>query len=245
MIADVNKKISVIAYYLSKFDREAIQALGYDTYTTAFSELSKKFGKTNNYMKLRRDEFDAIVSSVRQGWNKRSPSAGVLLLHNDLKSFTFEELTEIVKTLIADEEKEQDKLILSPADKRIIAVSDEEEYENIINATDQTAAVKKQLVVSNRRIYDRSIPDRLKKLYKHRCQICGATATVMYEVDVSEAHHIDYFTKSMNNNPHNIIILCPDHHRIVHKAHAIFDYNTHLFTYDNAKTDGLLYNLHL
>lgn len=67
----------------------------------------------------------------------------------------------------------------------------------------------------------------------------------MYGVDVSEAHHIEYFTQSLNNNASNIIILCPDHHRIVHKANGVFDYDTHCFTYDNAKVDTLMYNLHL
>ena len=85
----------------------------------------------------------------------------------------------------------------------------------------------------------------LKKLYQYRCQICGATATVMYGVDVSEAHHIDFFTKSANNNPGNIIILCPDHHRIVHKAKAVFNFDMHQFEYENAKVDTLMYNLHL
>ena len=85
----------------------------------------------------------------------------------------------------------------------------------------------------------------MKKLYQYRCQICGATATVMYGVDVSEAHHIDFFTKSANNNPGNIIILCPDHHRIVHKAKAVFNFDMHQFEYENAKVDTLMYNLHL
>ena len=245
MITDNNRKISVIAYYLSKFDRDALSALGYDTFSTAFSELSKPFGKTNNYMKLRRDEFDAIVSTTRQGWNKRNPTPGVLLIHDDLKNFTFDELTDIVNALIADEQSEQEKLTVSESDKKIITAESESDFESIINSTDPSATVVKTQGVSNRRIYDRKIPDGLKRLYKYRCQICGATATVMYGVDVSEAHHIDYFTKSFNNNPNNIIILCPDHHRIVHKAHAVFDYNRHIFTYDNAKIDGLLYNLHL
>ena len=67
----------------------------------------------------------------------------------------------------------------------------------------------------------------------------------MYGVDVSEAHHIEFFSKSANNNPRNIIILCPDHHRIVHKAKAIFNYESHQFEYENARVDSLMYNLHL
>jgi hypothetical protein len=64
-------------------------------------------------------------------------------------------------------------------------------------------------------------------------------------VDVSEAHHIDYFVKSMNNDPSNIVILCPDHHRIVHKAKAVFNFDLHQFEYENAKVDRLMLNLHL
>ena len=93
--------------------------------------------------------------------------------------------------------------------------------------------------------FDDKIQNSLKKLYHYRCQVCGATATVMYGVDVSEAHHIDYFTKSANNNPGNIVILCPDHHRIVHKAKAVFNFELHQFEYENAKVDPLMFNLHL
>ena len=245
MITDTNRKISIIAYYFSKFDKDALLALDYDTFSSAFLDLSRKFGKDNNYLKLRRDEFDAIVSSKRKGWNKRNPSHGVLLLHEDLKSFSFEELTGIVKALIEDEQVKNDEIVINASDKRIIKKSNEVDFESVINASDPNATIVNRFGVSNVRVYNRKIPEGLKKLYNYRCQICGATATVMYGVDVSEAHHIDYFTKSLNNNPNNIVVLCPDHHRIIHKAHAVFDYNTHIFTYENARTDSLMFNLHL
>lgn len=245
MLTDANRKISIIAYYLSKYDKDAVHALGYDTYSGAFEGVSNRFGKTNNYMKLRRDEFDALVSTVRQGWNKRSPAAGVLLMHKDLKNFTFEELSRIVRDLMADDDTIPDSLYVSENDKKIISGFAESAYENIINSTDPTARIEQHVAVSNVRVYDRRIPDGLKKLYNYRCQICGATATILYGVDVSEAHHIEYFTHSMNNNPRNIIILCPNHHRIIHKGHAVYNTNTHIFTYENAKTDSLLLNLHL
>lgn len=76
-----------------------------------------------------------------------------------------------------------------------------------INSNDASAKIKKCMGIQKSRLYNRKIPDGLKRLYGYRCQICGATATVMYGVDVSEAHHIDPFTKSMNNNPKNIVIL--------------------------------------
>ena len=245
MIADNNRKISIIAYFLSKYDKDALQALGYDTYSSAFHELSLKFGKDNNYMKLRRDEFDAIVSTTRQGFNKRNPASSVLLMHNDLKSFTFEELLDVVKDLINKEDIQTEELILSASDKSIITASSENDFESIINATDPSASIKNKMGITNYRIFDRKIPNELKRMYNYKCQICGATATVMYGVDVSEAHHINYFTKSLNNNAGNIVILCPDHHRVIHKANAVFNYETHVFNYENGKSDSLLYNLHL
>ena len=245
MLTDANRKISIVAYYLSKFDMDAVRALGYNTYSEAFEGISLRFGKTNNYMKLRRDEFDAIVSSKRQGWNKRAPAPGVLLMHKDLQNFSFDELSDIVHKLIADDDTQYHPAALSADEKKIITKLDETDYELIINAHDESASLKKRIGAQSVRVYDRKIPDGLKKLYNYRCQVCGATATVLYGVDVSEAHHIDFFVKSMNNDPGNIIILCPDHHRIVHKAKAVFNYSLHQFEYENAKVDRLMLNLHL
>lgn len=245
MFADAHRKLSIIAYYLSKFDMDAVQALGYENYSRAFEGISSRFGKNNNYLKLRRDEFDVLTGSSRKGWHKRPPIPTVVLLHNDLKNYEFDELTQIVKSLIED----NDELYVSPSitidDRKIITEFTEEEIERIINQQDLNAKVVKQSGAFTTRIFDDRVQASLKKLYNYKCQICGATATIMYGVDVSEAHHIEYFSKSANNNPGNIVVLCPDHHRIVHKAKAIFNFQLHQFEYDNAKVDPLMFNLHL
>lgn len=245
MLTDANRKISIIAYYLSKFDMDAVRALGYENYSRAFEDVSARFGKNNSYMKLRRDEFDVLTGSSRKGWHKRPPIPTVLLLHNDLKNYGFEEFTQIVKLLIEDSDEVYQSPAITVDDRRIITEFTEEEIERIINQQDFKSKVVKRTGTTTTRIFDDRIQTSLKKLYQYRCQICGATATVMYGVDVSEAHHIDYFTKSANNNPSNIVVLCPDHHRIVHKAKAIFNHELHQFEYDNAKVDQLMFNLHL
>jgi hypothetical protein len=245
MLTDANRKISIIAYYLSKFDMDAVRALGYENYSRAFEGVSARFGKNNSYMKLRRDEFDVLTGSSRKGWHKRPPIPTVLLLHNDLKNYGFEEFTQIVKLLIEDSDEVYQSPAITAYDRKIITEFTEEEIERIINQQDFKSKVVKRTGTTTTRIFDDRIQTSLKKLYQYRCQICGATATVMYGVDVSEAHHIDYFTKSANNNPSNIVVLCPDHHRIVHKAKAIFNHELHQFEYDNAKVDQLMFNLHL
>ncbi len=245
MITDANRKISIIAYYLSKFDMDAVRALGYENFSRAFEGISARFSKNNNYMKLRRDEFDVLTGSSRKGWHKRSPTSSVVLMHNDLKNYNFEELTNIVNELLIDSDEVYAAPTITTEEKKIITQFSEEEIERIINQHDLNSRIVQKTKSTNTRVFDSNIQKSLKKLYQYRCQICGATATVMYGVDVSEAHHIDYFTKSANNNPGNIIILCPDHHRIVHKAKAIFNSDLHQFEYENAKVDTLMYNLHL
>ena len=58
-------------------------------------------------MKLRRDEFDALPesSSKRKGWRNRPPLKEVRELATYLHQFSFDELTEIVKSFIDDPDK--------------------------------------------------------------------------------------------------------------------------------------------
>lgn len=77
------------------------------------------------------------------------------------------------------------------------------------------------------------------------CQICEARAVEMYGVDVSEAHHIQPFSLTANNDAKNMMIVCPDHHRIIHKAKPVFNYDQKAFLYDNGREDRLMYNIHL
>lgn len=104
-----SKECSIIAYFFSKYDEEAVAALGYSSRAEAFRHLTELFNKKPNYIKLRRDEFDAIVSSVRQGWNKRPPSKTVWALHCELKFLSFDEMKTIVLSFIDKKTKNDEK----------------------------------------------------------------------------------------------------------------------------------------
>ena len=97
-----SKNLSIIAFYLSEYNELALKELGYSTYTKAFSELSALFGRDNNYLKLRRDEFDALPESKspRLGWRNRPAIKTVVEIAAHLRQFSFEELTELVVALI-------------------------------------------------------------------------------------------------------------------------------------------------
>ena len=219
-----NKVLSIIAFYLSEYDMDAVNALGFKNKTDAISTISSEIGKGNSYLSRRRDEFDALPdsASTRVGYNKRPPAKGVVEMAAYLHQFSFDELTEIVKTLI---EKPEELVSLAPGDNSVVNAErlDEEEIERIANLSDTSAKLVYRAQTGSQRVYNRSIILQLKKLYRGCCQICGSNPFPVYGADICEAHHIEYFAESQNNDASNIIILCPNHHRLIHKLKPSFD----------------------
>lgn len=60
-----------------------------------------------------------------------------------------------------------------------------------------------------------------------------------------ECHHIDYFVASFNNDARNQLIVCPNHHSIIHDANPVFDRRRLLYIYKNGLEQRLLLNQHL
>ena len=85
----------------------------------------------------------------------------------------------------------------------------------------------------------------LKLLYGFRCQICGNIIGEEFGAHVVEAHHIDYFVKSLNNDSANQIIVCPNHHSIIHAMNPIFDRGKVRYIFPNGKEQRLRLNYHI
>ena len=98
---DTNTKLSCCAYFLSKFDMQAVEVLGFSTRDEAMISMSKTLGKENNYLKRRRDEFDVLTGSHRKGQRNRPPVSDVLRIHQELKDFSFQELADRVQQILA------------------------------------------------------------------------------------------------------------------------------------------------
>lgn len=102
----------------------------------------------------------------------------------------------------------------------------------------------RERIVKFRR-FDKAIADNLKLLYDNRCQICGNNFASKYDSAIAEAHHIDSFIKSLNNDSDNIMIVCPNHHRIIHKTMPIFKRANHSLIFQNGYQEKLRLNFHL
>ena len=131
--------------------------------------------------------------------------------------------------------------------KETMAHEDEQEYEASINYNtvdpDATIAAINQIVKIRK--LNRIIGESLKLLYNYRCQICGENIGERYGVSIVESHHIDPFVESMNNNAENQVIICPNHHRIIHRARPVFDRRKLIFVYHNGVEERIVLNHHL
>jgi hypothetical protein len=87
---------------------------------------------------------------------------------------------------------------------------------------------------------DPLLSESLKSVYDHRCQICGMNFKIKYDEPFSETHHIHSLGEGGLGISKNIIVICPNHHRIIHKTEAIFDESKLLYRYPNGLEERLL-----
>ena len=92
---------------------------------------------------------------------------------------------------------------------------------------------------------NRKIGENLKLLYGYRCQLCGQLIGEEFGAPIAEAHHIDYYVKSLNNDANNQMVVCPNHHSIIHEADPTFDRKKMMYLYPNGAEQRLVLNLHL
>lgn len=188
------------------------------------------FMKSYNYIKAIRD---ARVVGDRT----------MIRLPDDCKEYLAIYTTEyddsyVLETIIAD-----DIVIL----KHAVSGQQERVMEGEFNYDIQDPGAK---ILENEHILkirklNKKIADNLKLLYKYRCQICGRLIGEEYGSHIVEAHHIDYFVSSLNNDASNQLVVCPNHHGIIHDTDPIFDRKRLLYIYKNGLEDKLVLNQHL
>lgn len=131
--------------------------------------------------------------------------------------------------------------------KHSISEVKEEQFEFLSNykKVDESSRIEtKEQIIKVRRL-DRAIGENLKLFYSYKCQICGDNFSKKYNCTIAEAHHIDFFVNSLNNDASNITVLCPNHHRIIHKVNPTFKRESLAFFYPNGLEERLALNKHL
>lgn len=146
-------------------------------------------------------------------------------------------ITEAVGSFISD-------VAESDFEKAIDCI-DDEAFERWLNTVSGNGDIDLKPGIRKVRRLKRHIIQSLKARYNGKCQICGFSSLAEHGVDVSEGHHIDHFTKSKDNRPTNLAILCPTHHSLVHALDAVLDRETKEFVGSNGRKLPLVVNYHL
>lgn len=118
------------------------------------------------------------------------------------------------------------------------------EFQSNYKKVDNSARIETKTQIMKIRRLDRAIGESLKLFYNNKCQICGNNFADRYGCLIVESHHLDHFVRSLNNNADNIVILCPNHHRVMHKVNPIFERKKFSFMYSNGLEEKLILNKH-
>lgn len=201
------------------------------------------YGKESSIAKAFRNTFiqshNELFALRQNRDNKRNSK--LLTVSDDIKEYRVLYATDI-----------KDVFCLEPIFNHEIphleAVQDEMSLENMFDIPslmDKDASIIEEYHLTKVRKLNRSIGNYLKELYGFRCQICGLKIGEIYGANVIECHHIKYFTQSLNNDITNLLILCPNHHRVIHSKNPHFDEDNKRYIYPNGYIEGLALNIHL
>lgn len=89
-----------IAYYLSRDNMKAVNALGYKSFRDAFEEIGIILNQKPTTLKNMRDEFDPFFENGRVGWYQRELSSSRKEVYDKYKNVSDEELLKEVLNII-------------------------------------------------------------------------------------------------------------------------------------------------
>ena len=197
---------------------------------TSNSEIAKKlreiFATSYTYLRIEKEKLTNKKKQLTVPENIREYIAIYSTVFDDVFSLDCITHDEIVET------------------KEVLHKFEELEIEQILQTKDTPALLEKQKTVKIRKL-DKTIGDNLKMIYEYKCQICGLFIGEIYDATVIHTHHIEYFSVSLNNNANNIMVICPNHHSIIHSTNPVFDRKKKIYKYPNGYIEGLKLNLHL
>ena len=94
-----NEQAIVVSYYLSRFNDEAVNNLGYTTWKDAFDDLSDKLQINKHTIKNWRDEFDPFHGH-RAGWHQRQPRKTISNIISQFEQLEEFDIRQIVVEII-------------------------------------------------------------------------------------------------------------------------------------------------
>lgn len=92
---------------------------------------------------------------------------------------------------------------------------------------------------------DPRLVQALRERYHGRCQICAWEPRTLYGTDVCETHHIQWLSRGGYDTESNLVLLCPNHHRAIHRCDAQFDWDRLRFVFTPEHSEALTLRAHI
>lgn len=96
-----NKKLMLAGMFLSKFNRQGLEALGYKSLQEAYNSFAFAVGGKPSSVKLYMQEFDPYFPNSRKGWRNRPIRPTRQELMDEFGGLDLNEFSELVKTQFA------------------------------------------------------------------------------------------------------------------------------------------------
>jgi HNH endonuclease len=100
--------------------------------------------------------------------------------------------------------------------------------------------VTRRTVTVEEYVRNQYLAESLKSYYENCCQVCGRDFRPDYGMAFSETHHIQYLARGGPDVSENIVVLCPNHHRIIHATDAHFNRQSLTYEYPNGLREQLI-----
>jgi 5-methylcytosine-specific restriction protein A len=90
---------------------------------------------------------------------------------------------------------------------------------------------------------DRDLVEQLREMYLGACQICRWAPRLNYGTELCEAHHVHWLSRGGTDVLENLVLVCPNHHRAIHRCDAPFDFERNAFVF-RTMTEPLVHLQH-
>ena len=206
--------------------------------------LQIRYSRDGDFAKALQTCFFRSYNYIKNIRENRDPSIRTMIkVPEEYKEYLAIYTTEYDDSYVVEPIAADDMQILKESLKgqRERAIEAEFDYD----VKDENAKITVNVQLVKIRKLNQKIGENLKLLYGYRCQICGKPIGEEFGSHIVEAHHIDYFVKSLNNDADNQMIVCPNHHSIIHDVNPVFNRKKTMYVYSNGIEQKLMLNMHL
>ena len=129
----VSKKAILMGLFLSKFDKDGLNALGFTGFWEAFNTLAYAIAVKPATIKNYRDEFDPYFPNLRRGWHGRPMKGYCQPVFDEFSTLCFGDFTDLIKRIAVTDYLPQESQIeltshSESVAKRLITGRSAEEY---------------------------------------------------------------------------------------------------------------------